>query len=666
MEKRKRRLSDIGKQLRVKVQKQEINDVFELCCDQGNRTADGDILAVTSLNNTKPNVRSNDIERGQEPLLFTKAVARVTTNEQLKKSSVSSVINNRDNKKIGECGRSEGDTKNNTRVFLRDDSGYQSEDLFESPSSSDSEESFQPEQYGHVHDSTGSVLAPFVKFLNPETKEIRSLDSNLGTFVNYNINKDASPRICEDTPVIESDKITEEVFEFDVDESDEIIPNECTDIISKKRPRSVDKRWASSSLGSYIGEHLLKYGTVKRRNSLPDKLRRASSIEPDQKSTIYIPHKNADKPIGDEFGADVWTYQTVQKDGTIYYQHFFVNVKHDGPAAKMKIHDNDEIVLLNTIFVPNFTHTKVLNLFHLVKVDGKTRFELVLRRLEKVGSKKEWEWIDTSAILAPDHRHDVDTYPEVEKPKLKKLKSNEYAVKSFHYYKVPGTQCYLDIEHNAVVASVFTDTDADKTKIICRIDQYKFNKETGKIEFTAALCSEKMSKYIVVGTDRQIKVDDNPMWFEMTTILPNIMFKINGLFLACNTETHRIETHDTEYMFEEVPIKGGIDHPDHAMPMNLAQGNPFDMSPVIAGPPSSTACIKGEYDIYRRRKRKMSTDELQTHGNDPKDARHESESDAMHTDMRLDIPENTLFHGSRSSDILKTPTTPFRSMLTIN
>ncbi|XP_045200117.2 uncharacterized protein LOC123554203 isoform X2 [Mercenaria mercenaria] len=388
--------------------------------------------------------------------------------------------------------------------------------------------------------------------------------------------------------------------------------------------------------------------------------------EPDQKSTIYIPHKNADKPIGDEFGADVWTYQTVQKDGTIYYQHFFVNVKHDGPAAKMKIHDNDEIVLLNTIFVPNFTHTKVLNLFHLVKVDGKTRFELVLRRLEKVGSKKEWEWIDTSAILAPDHRHDVDTYPEVEKPKLKKLKSNEYAVKSFHYYKVPGTQCYLDIEHNAVVASVFTDTDADKTKIICRIDQYKFNKETGKIEFTAALCSEKMSKYIVVGTDRQIKVDDNPMWFEMTTILPNIMFKINGLFLACNTETHRIETHDTEYMFEEVPIKGGIDHPDHAMPMNLAQGNPFDMSPVIAGPPSSTACIKGEYDIYRRRKRKMSTDELQTHGNDPKDARHESESDAMHTDMRLDIPENTLFHGSRSSDILKTPTTPFRSMLTIN
>jgi hypothetical protein len=58
--------------------------------------------------------------------------------------------------------------------------------------------------------------------------------------------------------------------------------------------------------------------------------------KPNYTSTIYILHEHADTEFGDEFGAELWTFIT-QQGRTVYKQHFLVDVKPGGPAAKMKI-----------------------------------------------------------------------------------------------------------------------------------------------------------------------------------------------------------------------------------------------------------------------------------------------------------------------------------------
>ncbi|XP_052218111.1 uncharacterized protein LOC127835714 [Dreissena polymorpha] len=124
-----------------------------------------------------------------------------------------------------------------------------------------------------------------------------------------------------------------------------------------------------------------------------------SEPKPDQTSMILIPHAyQTDKEAGDYFGATLYTY-TWSSEQKFKYQHLLKDIKGGYPAQKMSICKGDELVFIGQTFTPNLDHTAVLNCFHHdVKVDGKTRFCLVLRKSEKK------QWYETSAILSPNHR----------------------------------------------------------------------------------------------------------------------------------------------------------------------------------------------------------------------------------------------------------------------
>ncbi|XP_045190256.2 uncharacterized protein LOC123547321 [Mercenaria mercenaria] len=335
------------------------------------------------------------------------------------------------------------------------------------------------------------------------------------------------------------------------DEVDGIYLMERCEIIMSKAPKSLP---ASFNKMSPDEQPLLSDRTILHRFGIVND-------KPGQKSSIFILHNYEGRPVLDEFGAELWTFQSSRKDGIVYNHHFLVNVKTDGPAAIMKISNYDEIVLLNNSFVPDLTHTDVRNLFHKVKIDGMTRFKLIIRRVVEVRSKKQWEWIDTSAVLAPDAFQKHDNYPTVEAPKVTQLPGDVYEMRTIQFFKIPGTQYYLDIKNESVVADVLTNTDADKTKRICKILRYSM-KSDGLLHFTAALCSTINTRYIVVGQGNQIELDKNPMWFEVLNTGNNIQFKMKDMFLAFNSKTLKIEVGHSEYMFSEFPADEGLDHPD--------------------------------------------------------------------------------------------------------
>ncbi|XP_045200547.2 uncharacterized protein LOC123554447 [Mercenaria mercenaria] len=291
--------------------------------------------------------------------------------------------------------------------------------------------------------------------------------------------------------------------------------------------------------------------------------------KPDQKSDILIQHNSADRLEGDEFGAHLCTFKDKLKDGSIYNRHFLVDIETGGTVYQMKIDNNDEIVLLNEEFVPELTHNEVLALFRGVKVDGISRFTLVLRRVRT----KKWEWIETSAILAPD-RH-TDDHPFVERVEFKELRGEKIEVpKSKHLYKVPGTQQYLDICDGKVSIDTLKHDDSNRTKIITKRAKYwQDGGDQIHINFAAALSDEEMKWYI--GFDRdKIVLKREPVWFKMIKVGSKFRFKFNKKYLGYDLENGEVKPEVSQCVFAELPasatnIEVPPSHSEEYIPENI-------------------------------------------------------------------------------------------------
>lgn len=244
---KRKRLSEIGKQATIKVRKQDTPESY--CYGEKNLCNEVDFVA-SSLNRTGHYLRSNDLKLGQECEVFTNAVIRVDTSKQLISSSTNSDYNQSDirtNIKTCTNDRLQNGGVQNNRAYVRDDSGYRSDEF--SDTSSDTDVC-----------STGEELV----FEQEKVPEVS-----------------ASVKTIKQELVIQSDCVNNDV---DNDESDEIFTSECVDIISEKVPKSVDKRWARNSLESGVGKYLYKNGRLKRSHSLPEVFRREKYIV----SFIYI------------------------------------------------------------------------------------------------------------------------------------------------------------------------------------------------------------------------------------------------------------------------------------------------------------------------------------------------------------------------------------------
>ncbi|XP_045200548.2 uncharacterized protein LOC123554448 [Mercenaria mercenaria] len=317
--------------------------------------------------------------------------------------------------------------------------------------------------------------------------------------------------------------------------------------------------------------------------------------KPDQQTNILIPHKYADKPEGDDFGAALCTYKDYLDFGNIYYRHFFQKVEPNQPASKMKIKDGDELLLLNEVFVPALMHREVLNLFHGVKVDGKTRLSLVIRR--KL-IKQKWEWIETSAVLSPENQiyadlecrklarvkpicrpmsklsyqvHGTEKYlgyrdgedwignKRRTPPAVTDLKYNEvdgdkiiYRPMSQHFYKVPGSEKYVDIRDCKVWIDTMNSGD-NKTKIIWKHPKIWQADTEGHINFATTLCDMTKKWYIAIDPEDQITVEPDPVWFKMIKTGSNIRFQFRKLYLGYNLKNDEMQAQVTDYLFEELP-----------------------------------------------------------------------------------------------------------------
>ncbi|XP_060604320.1 uncharacterized protein LOC132757144 isoform X2 [Ruditapes philippinarum] len=272
---------------------------------------------------------------------------------------------------------------------------------------------------------------------------------------------------------------------------------------------------------------------------------------PDARSDIYIPHTGADKPMGDEFGARLITFRDNRKDGSPYYRHFLERIVQNGPADQMRIDDRDELVLVNEKFAPQFTHDAVCDMFRRVKVDGKTRFTLVIRRIQE-NRKRKWEWIETSAILAPDKT--IEEHPTIENLKFKELESDEIEFPiSQHLYKVPQTQQYLDVCDGSVKLGVMKGNKSDRSKVIWKKAKYwQDNNDDIHINFAAALVDYTKKWYIAIDGGK-IVLKKEPYWFKMITIGGKIRFQADDVYLGYDTTRCEVKPEVSQCTFEELP-----------------------------------------------------------------------------------------------------------------
>ncbi|XP_045200528.2 uncharacterized protein LOC123554442 [Mercenaria mercenaria] len=274
--------------------------------------------------------------------------------------------------------------------------------------------------------------------------------------------------------------------------------------------------------------------------------RRLHKEAPDEETRIVILHEN----IKEEFEATLRTYERRQKDGSRYYRHFLIDILENGPAGLMRIEDYDELLVLDDDEVPDKSHNEVLGLFRNVKVDGQTRFALVIRRKPT----RKWIWIETSAILAPGSPPISEGQPVVEKAKFKKSDNKYVEMTTKNRYKIRGTQLFLDIKNQQVTADVASGTVNDSTKIICKHERYWQDCE-GQVYFDAALCDESGKNYIGVGSKNEIIVKNEPEWFQMQKTASDIKFKVKekDLYLGYNRQHDQVDAQPSEFFFEEIP-----------------------------------------------------------------------------------------------------------------
>ncbi|XP_052214799.1 uncharacterized protein LOC127833537 isoform X2 [Dreissena polymorpha] len=307
--------------------------------------------------------------------------------------------------------------------------------------------------------------------------------------------------------------------------------------------------------------------------SAPSGLIIKTDPKPDQKSVITIPHAyQTDTEAGDYFGATLYTY--TRPSGKKYkYQHLLKDIIDGYPAQKMRIREGDELVLIGQTFTPDLNHTEILNSFHHdVKVDGKTRFSLVLRKSEK--KKSSWYWYETSAILSPDPKQ----HPHTEVPIVKDLKigpAKTTRVTQKIVFSIYDSSLYMFIDQSGIHGVP-----------IERVDRPKYVNKTVEISFNplarkAALFGMDGTSYVSldVRTDGQrdirISNEEKCTWFEYEATGVDNKFHVNDCFLAYDKVENKfvmskIKEGRNCVIFQDVGRVKGIDHPDYACASELA------------------------------------------------------------------------------------------------
>ncbi|XP_053404344.1 uncharacterized protein LOC128558592 isoform X2 [Mercenaria mercenaria] len=399
--------------------------------------------------------------------------------------------------------------------------------------------------------------------------------------------------------------------------------------------------------------------------------------KPDQESNIVIPHKNADKPEGDDFGAKLWTFIEKKRDGSVYHRHLLVHVVPTEPAGQMRIEDNDELVLVNDVFVPVLTHTEVLNIFHHVQVDGKTRLLLVVRRVK---TKKKWSWIETSAILTADKSPDEG--PVVEYPEYKRFKGERYEMpKSKHIYKVPGTQKYLDISDRGICVDILQNDSPDKTKVIWKRCIYKLVDNEGHIDFAAALSDETMMWYIGINQrTNDIILKNKPEWFKMITSGSNIRFQFKDQYLGYDRESGQVKAQTSNCVFEELPASElQARDTSECVPENISETTSRSTTNMIHGGSiasnddsdnSETSFSQSSEDSISSSQESNTSERNAVRFNDGAHSRSSGYSsrsltppDSLDTSTSEDYPDSSrIYSQCGSENNLKTTTTPLQSL----
>lgn len=650
MESRKRRISEIGRQNGLNADKQVITknelELLKKRCVKNlkvNRNTNCSSLSV--LSSIKDSYGTG--------VLGLHTDTKVTCDECLFPTKADKAI-------LYNCGRCNEqksictDTRSgeNPKLFNRDDSGYQSDECLDSPLPDHHQEAETP--YG-------------------------SLDCNVedGGFTKKTINGSQKPRpylVINPTKVVKDS--TDDLMQ-DNDESDVITVNDTRCLMRNTQPDCIDGScsWATDSWNSPVEEKLIKYGTldVPRPYSLIPWI---SNEKHDSNSKILIPHPNADSLDGDSFGARIVTYNITPKDGHPYYQHFFEEVNAKGPAVKMKIQEWDELVFLNSAFTPSLNNADVLNLFHHVKVDGKSRLDLIIRRIiinkrdgekkstNRLGAKKLndiYEWIETSAVLAPVEIHFADLNSDRIKVENEKCHTvNQDGFEPFVCrYKVQGSQLFLDIRETGVEFHVITDTDADKTMCITTNVRVHANTDPGDphVSFEAALSDVTRTRFIGMNDDNNIVLMNTPFWFEMVGV-SEVSFSRNNRYFACNRVTGSAETKTCKYTFIKI-IPKCHDHPD-----NTCCGTRWSCDTTqwscdnTERSPSSYSHYKVGSGLFAPSGSRVKQ---QDYEDNIRKNNHDQRSECQRNVLSLSIPQ-TFPKTDIVSDAIKTPTTPFAAM----
>ncbi|KAH3809762.1 uncharacterized protein LOC127833535 isoform X2 [Dreissena polymorpha] len=230
--------------------------------------------------------------------------------------------------------------------------------------------------------------------------------------------------------------------------------------------------------------------------------------KPGQSSEILIPHEyQTDTDLGDFFGATLCTYS--QKSGSnIEYQHILTDIKEGFPAKSMRICEGDELVLIGETFTPAQDHDAVINTFKdIVKVDGTSRFALVLRKLETQNKKRCWYWYETSAILAPDHKGHRS--PDVLQPHCAAVDEKRYVHQIV--YEIPcDSSLYMFIDESGIRA-VHTEAN-DHSVYVNKIILVSFTPKGFTLQ--KALCGKDNTSYVRMDEQKNVCIGTEPTWFD--------------------------------------------------------------------------------------------------------------------------------------------------------
>ncbi|KAL4220281.1 hypothetical protein ACF0H5_020689 [Mactra antiquata] len=287
-----------------------------------------------------------------------------------------------------------------------------------------------------------------------------------------------------------------------------------------------------------------------------------TKTKPIGESYVQIQHLVNETLLLDDFGAELKTYKTHTPDGHQYYRHIFKDVLPNSPAKEMKLREECEIVLLNGVFVPDLDHNEVLKLFIDVKVDGLTRFELVVRYVDKVEQKKTWVWFETSAVLddsTPDHERG-HSYPTVEDERYEVLPDKQTEIKMICRLRIKGTRWFIVIGSDSVSFSLKPST--------LRVNGRYKQDESGNVTFTATICDMDENNYIAL-SENTVTIIHTPYWFGMQQTGSNFVFRSDGKFLVYDMRRNMLSTSNTEAnkycQFEKITLDDGLDEIDAAV-----------------------------------------------------------------------------------------------------